>query len=149
MTLQEMARKFADHKLRDDEIKKMKEENDAEWDVIEKEMMELMVQDGVPSIRIEGLGLFSLVTKNYLSVNAANKPQFFEYLQESGNGSLLKLDVHARTLEAFLKTHSEELISKFQAEGLDLFEAKEKAHGVLIARGAAHFKDQRIQMKKG
>lgn len=148
MTLQELAKQYAAHDAEEKRLAELKKANDDEWSKVEAEMIEIMINDGVPSIRLDDLGLFSIVRRNYLSVNAANKPMFFEYLQGSGNGGLLKLDVHSRTLESFLKGHVKELTKTLVANGEDEVEAREKTVEFLKQKGAAHFSDTKIQMRK-
>lgn len=93
------------------------------WDACEKELIQEMISEGISSIKIEGYGNFILSQSAYPSVNAATKPQFYQYLKASGNGDLLKLDVPPQTLSAFLKRHLEELRKQFQDKGVTLEQA--------------------------
>lgn len=119
----ELGRKFKECKLKADQLKADLDAANAEWSEVENDLIEAMKDEGVGSIKIDGVGLLMMRRKSYLSVNAANKPTFFEYLQASGNGDLLKLDVHNATLTAFLKKHQEELSVQFQAGGLSAEQA--------------------------
>lgn len=117
-------------------------------DEAESALLDAMVEEGVPSVTIDGLGLFSMTTTNYLSVTAAHKPDFYSYLKESGNGGLLKEDVNTRTLTSFLKGHLVEVTNKFVAEkGVDDFEAKKLALEFLKAKGADYFSERGISLR--
>lgn len=148
MSLAELAKKFAECKKIDADLEAQKDKNNEVWDQVEKEMIELMINEGASSIRIDDLGLFSLQSKTYLSCNAADKPKMFNYLQESGNGGLLKLDVHAKTLSSFLSAHVTDIETKLVESGVDPIEAKTKAVDFLKEKGASIFKDQKIAMRK-
>lgn len=117
------------------------------WTDTELELIDAMVEEGTNSIDVEGAGKFSLCTKNYLSVNAANKAQFYPYLKESGHGGLLKEDVNPKTLTAFLKTHLVEVEGKFKAEGMDQFDASKAALEFLKSKGAAYFSEKTIMLR--
>lgn len=116
----------------------------------EQDLLNAMVEEGIRSMTIEGVGLLSLKTTNYLSVNAANKENFYKYLQESGNGSLLKLDVNPRTLSAFLKDHLEELIrADCAASNKDEVDARNECLEFLNKKGASYFTKHGISLRKG
>jgi hypothetical protein len=119
----------------------------AEWEDTEKQLIDAMIEEGVKSVALDGLGLFSLRTTNYLSVNAANKPDFYQYLKESGNGALLKEDVNPKTLTAFLGKHMEELQTQFVRSGLDEVDARNKALELLNKKGASYFTKRDIALK--
>jgi hypothetical protein len=120
----------------------------AEWTSVEEQLIEAMAEEGMNSIDLETLGKFSLKTTNYLSVNTANKEHFFEYLKESGNGGLLKLDVNPKTLTAFLGRHLEEIKDTLiSTEELDSISAQEKALTFLKEKGANYFTKRAIALK--
>lgn len=143
-----LAKRFAELKYSADEKKKELAEINDTWDGVEKELMEAMVDEGTNSIGIEGIGLFSLKTKNYMSVNAANHFQFYQYLREAGHGSLIRDYVNPATLSSFLKEHQKEIEGKFIAEGIDDFDAREKAIQFLKEKGAACFSEKQIALTK-
>lgn len=143
-----LATKFKELRAQSEEQTKALKELNLEWEAVEKELLEAMAEEGVRSVDIEGLGKFYMTTKNYLSVNIANKPSFYDYLQESGNGNLLKLDVNPRTLTAFLKGHLEELISQKVQGGLDQIEARNQALEFLNKKGASYFVDRGVSFKE-
>jgi hypothetical protein len=119
----ELGKKFAECKKESEELtKKLKAANEA-WDAVEKELLEVMLDAQVNSIDIEGVGRLTMSRSSYPSVNAAAKPQFFDYLKDSGNGGLLKLDVNPQTLNAFLKKHIEELRTQLISNGLNEMQA--------------------------
>jgi hypothetical protein len=148
-TLLELGKKFRALKdqseAKDDELKLI---NKA-WDECEAELIQAMIDDCINSFDIEGVGKISLARSSFLSVNAQNKEKFYKYLQDSGNGALLKLDVNPRTLGAFLKDHEKELTKKFMDEaGIDEIDAKAKADEVLKEHGAAIFAKTQIRLLK-
>jgi hypothetical protein len=148
MTISDLVKKYAELEDRAEEQKaKLKAINDA-WAEVETKLLEAMAEEGIKSTKLEGLGRFSLVTKNYLSVTAANKPSFFDYLKASGNGALLKEDVNPKTLTAFLKGHLEEIIKEFSDKGMDTVDARNKALEFLNQKGASYFSERVISHTK-
>jgi hypothetical protein len=135
-------------KVSHDELTEKLKETDANWQDIETQLLDAMVDEGVKSIDIEGVGKLSMRVTNYLSVNAASKPKFFEYLKASGNGDLLKLDVNPRTLTAFLGKHAEELEAEIiKNDGLDQVSARTLALDRLKAEGANYFTKRDIALR--
>lgn len=111
-------------------------------------LLAIMVEEGTSSVDVEDLGKFSMVTTTYMSVTAANKAQFYPYLKESGNAGLLKEDVNPRTLSAFLKEHLIELTNKNIEQGMDQFEAKEKAVLFLGSQGVDSYSEKNVAFRK-
>lgn len=134
-------------KAKAEELKKI----DAEWTETEAELQSAMIEEGCKSIKLAGMGTFMMRSKNYLSVNGANKePLFFPYLREIGHDSILKLDVHAGTLGAFLDAHFEELKAQYMEKlDLDPVEARDKALEFLKEKGVTYFVKRDIAFKKG
>lgn len=131
------------YKEKEAELKKL----GTAWEEAETELLNAMVEEGVPSIRIEGYGLFSMSVQNYLSVNAANKERFFKYLETSGNYGILKLDINPKTLTTWLKGHLDELIKTNQDSGLDQVEARQKSLEFLNENGANYFTKRGISLR--
>jgi hypothetical protein len=146
--LTQLAKEFAELKSKYDEQKELLEKIGLQWTDCENRLLDAMVEEGVSSLKIDGIGTLSMRTSNYLSVNAANKPGFYEYLQEAGHGGLLKLDVNPKTLTAFLKSHLDELIDKATQEGKDMLEARNHALEFLKNKGAAYFSKKEISLRK-
>lgn len=167
----ELGRKFAACKVKYEAAKKLADEANEEWGAAEAELMEAMIEGQTKSITIDGIGRLTLRRQNYPSVNAANKPLFFEYLKASGHGDLLKLDVHAATLQKFLKEHKDELSAQVQSAGLsehqaeclqnveqfsgikagqkfDEMEAGDVVEAILKVNGAAMFSKSDISLTK-
>lgn len=144
----ELTQKFKELKHKSESATEVLKEINLEWTDVENQLIEAMGEEGVKSIKIEGLGLFSLTAKSYLSVNAANKPKFYEYLQESGNEALLKLDVNPRTLTAFLKGHLDALINERLGTGQDEIDARNNALQFLNEKGASYFVDRLISFRE-
>jgi deoxyribodipyrimidine photolyase len=144
----ELTKKFSEIKAEHEELENKLKEAATKWSEIETELLSAMIEEGVNSVDIDGLGRFSLRTRNYLSVNSANKERFFEYLKETGNDHLLKLDVNPRTLTAFLNDHLESLIQQkvSEFEG-DTVAAREKMLAFLNEKGASYFTKRDIAMQ--
>jgi hypothetical protein len=145
--LVELAKEFKGFKIAHAEAADALKKIETDWQENETKLQELMIEEGVRSITIEGVGQLSLRTTNYPSVNAANKPQFFEYLKKTGNDSILKLDVNPRTLGAFLKEHTESLISEKMKDGSDEVSAREYVLENLKKEGVAFFLKRDIALK--
>lgn len=137
--LTDLARSFVEikarHEAKSEELKAI----NAEWQACEEQLLDAMVDEGVASTRIDGVGLISMRVENFLSVTAANKEQFYSYLQSSGNGGLLKLDVNPKTLTAFLKEHLATLVKQSVESGLDEVQSREKSLEYLKNVGANYF----------
>lgn len=145
----ELGKQFKECKDAHDAAKSALDAANEKWEAVEDELRSAMVDDCVNSVDIEGVGKLSLVRKSFLSVNAANKPQFYQYLQESGNGDLLKLDVNPRTLTAFLKNHKDTLTKQYMViDEMDKIDAEEKAETLLKEKGASHFSEITISLRK-
>ena len=144
----ERAKRFFELKGQNEVAKDILKELSEKWDEAEKLLIEAMVEEGVNSVDLDGIGKFSMVTKNYLSVNAANKPGFLDYLKSSGNGAIIKEDVNPRTLTAFLKDHLEAVIGTYEQTGLDKVDARNAALEFLKEKGAAYFSDRGISFRK-
>jgi len=144
----ELGKTFKSYKDAHEKAKAQLDEINAQWEECEKELLAAMLEDCVNSIDIDGVGKISLVRKSFLSVNAANKPAFYSYLKASGNGSLLKEDVNPRTLGAFLKEHVAELAAQYKAQGMDEVDAKVKAEEFLKEKGASHFSENSLSLRK-
>lgn len=149
MSITELAARYREleelSKAKSEELKKI----DSEWTECETKLLEAFVDEGVNSVRLEGLGLFSMVTKNHLNVTAANKASYFEYLKATGNDGILKLDVNAKTNGAFLDSHLDTLIEGFMSEqGLDKVDARKVALEFLNKKGVSYFTEKRISVRK-
>lgn len=133
-----------DYKVQEDALKLL----GGQWEECERELLDAMVEEGVNSIDIDGVGKLSMRTENYLSVNTANTPLFYSYLKESGNGTLLKEYVNPRTLTSFLKEHLELKISEIQSvKEIDEFDARNEALEFLKSKGAAYFQKKSVSLR--
>lgn len=145
----EFAKEFKRLKDEHDELSAKLKEVSTAWDAVEAALLDAMVEEGVNSIDLDGIGKLSMRTENFLSVNSANTAQFYEYLKLSGNGALLKESVNPRTLTSWLKGHLAELIEQAQNNGVDIVEARENALQFLNAKGASYFTKRGISLRKG
>lgn len=145
----EHAKRFKELKAKSAEQDAALKETNKEWDECELQLLEAMIEEGVNSINIDGLGLYSMRTENYLSVNAANKPVAYGYLKESGNGSLLKEEVNPRTLTAFLKGHLADLIkARVENTGVDEVIARQACLEFLNSKGVNYFTKRGVALKE-
>lgn len=143
----ELARRFRELKLKSEEQAEVLKQINGEWSVIETELLEAMSEEGVSSVKMEGLGNFIMSVRNMLSVNAANQPSFYQYLKESGNGALLKESVNPATLTAFLKGHLEDVIKTYIDQGMDTVDARNSALQFLNEKGATYFTKRGITLR--
>lgn len=142
-----LAEKFRAFKDKHATMSKELVELNAGWNECETQLLDAMVDEGVKTIKIDGVGMLMMVTTHKGNVVAANKPVFFDYLKESGHDSILKLDVNSMTLSAFLKSHIEELAKKYEAEGNDEVDARNKAVDFLKEKGASLFSEKTIRFR--
>jgi hypothetical protein len=143
----ELGKQFKEFKKKEAELKAELKLLNEQWQTCENELLEAMTEEGVRSVTIENVGMLSMRTTNFLSVTADNKPSFFEYLHESGNAGLLKLDVHAATLKSFLDGHLEKIIQDKKDAGLDDMEARSEALEFLKSKGAGYFTKRDVALK--
>jgi hypothetical protein len=121
---------------------------------IELELLEEMVNEGVPRIDLEDIGLLSMKTETYMSVTKANEMDFYAYLKANGHGGLFKEYVEGKTLGVFLKMHLQELAEKLmleseaQSEPIDEITARDKALEFLKTKGVGYFSDKSISLRK-
>lgn len=146
----ELVKNFKALKEKSEDASKQLKEINSEWDVCESELLDAMVNEGMSSVKVEGIGQASFSTKNYLSVTADNKPQFFQYLKESDNDGILKLDVNPRTLGAFLDSHLEQLIednTQTNTEECDPITARNTAIDFLKSKGVSAFMKRTLSFR--
>ncbi len=144
----DLARKYKAFSVEAAEVKAELDVVNKAWGECETELLEAMVEAGVNSVKLDGVGNFSMATKNFLSVTAAHKEEFFVYLKESGNAGLLKLDVNPATLKAFLSGHLEQLIRDRVNKGMNEVDARKEALELLNKRGASYHTERGIRMLK-
>ncbi len=144
----ELSRKFKELKEKHDAQSDILKQIDVEWTIIEEQLLEAMVEEGVKSINVIGCGSFTMRVENYLNVSAAAAEGFYSYLRESGNGGLLKEMVNPATLKAWLKPHFEELQQKYvDNSGLDPVEARDAALEFLKQKGCAYLTKRGVILK--
>lgn len=139
----ELAQKFADCKKRHAEAEEVVKAINEEWLQVEADLIKAMSEEGVKSFDLEGVGRVTVRITKMPNVNAASKPDFFEYLRATGNGGLIKEDVHSKTLQSFLRKHAEEMQKQIVDEGLNEYQAKvlcdlgaDEYNGVKVVAGA-------------
>lgn len=147
--IQTLAAKFKELKEKSESIENELKQVNAEWSEVELLLLEALVNEGVKTIKLDGLGTYTLKVTNYLSVNAANKPSFLEYLKRTGNGGLIKEDVNSKTLTAFLRGHLDDVAKRFvEKENDDEVTARNKALEFLNKQGANYFTKREIAFRK-
>ena len=130
---------------------KLKETSDR-WQDVENRLLEAMVEEGVKSADIIGVGKLAMRVEAYLSVNAAHEEQFYQYLRNNGQGGLIKDHVNPKTRSAFLKEHLAEVVAAFLANGAAENEvvARDKALLFLEEKaGAANFVKRTLSLRRG
>lgn len=96
------------------ELRKLKDEKDvAEGalkvinkrieEIVKKELPEFMDADGVSNVKIDGVGRLSLRTEVYASILAENRETAYQWLRDTGRGSLVSETVNASSLKAAMK----------------------------------------------
>ncbi len=106
-------------KLRDDkdylesEVKRIK----AELETLEAALIEEMLQEGITSMRIEGVGM--LTVNNKLAAKIVDKEKFFEWLRQTDRESLIKRDVNYMTLQAFANELEQNELAAAHDAGMD------------------------------
>lgn len=86
---------------------------------LETRLVDKMIDQGMTSMRLEGVGL--LTVSNKLVAKITDKDKFFKWLEDTGRASLIKRDVNYMTLQAFaneLGIENEELHAAHE-NGLD------------------------------
>lgn len=147
--LSDIGKKYEELQTKSEAQAKVLKDINADWAACEAELLEALVDEGVNSIKLLGLGTISMKTRNFLSVNAGNKPMIFDYLRESGNEALLKLDVNPKTLTSFLSLHLAELVAAKVKEGADELDAQKECLEFLNKKGASYFTERGISFKRG
>lgn len=90
--------------LKDEKQRLEAQESDINIEItaIEQSVFPTMMQDAdLDKISEQGIGSAKLGARVFVSVRADLRPRFFEWLRKRGNGSLIKEEVHHKTLEAF------------------------------------------------
>lgn len=64
---------------------------------------EAMDEDGISNISIDGVGRVTLRGEVYTSISAVNREAAYEWLRDTGRGSLISETVNASTLKAAVK----------------------------------------------
>jgi len=102
----------------DTELKKLKETLEI---LTLKVVPDKLDDEGMSSINIRGIGRLGVTLDMHVNVPAANRPEWFEWLETNGHGGLIKRDpdVNASTQKAFIKEcvrNAEELPSFVKAD---------------------------------
>ena len=122
-----LAEKFRALEAQATEASNRLKELNSEWIAVEAELLEAMVEEGVKSVSIEGLGMFSMKVTPILNTTIATKVMALSYLKKTGNDSIIREDVPAQTLTAFWRTHLQELIDLRTKNGMHEVDARREA----------------------
>jgi hypothetical protein len=145
----DLAKRYSEVQAQSEELSAQLKTVNETWAQVENELLDALAEEGVSSIKLDGIGLVSMRVQNILSVNAANMDGYFAYLKEIGKDDLIKPYINPRTNSAFLKEHLDTLISLREEHGMDLMEAREDAVKFLNLKGASYFVKRGIALKKG
>lgn len=74
----------------------------------EQVIPEMMDDQDIEKLTVEGVGTCYLSTKIYANVKAENKEQFYSWLTENGHGDLIREHVFPASLNAFAKEQLQE-----------------------------------------
>lgn len=96
---------------------------------------EKMADEEISTMKIDGVGRLQTRSDAWVSVLAANKPAFLEWCLANNQGPLIKSDIHAQTLKAFIKDRVKQ--GKEYPQHLVKFEAYEKAIVVKLSDAEA------------
>lgn len=72
-------------------------------EIAKKELPEAMDEDGISNIKIDGVGRISLRGEVYTSILAENREAAYQWLRDTGRGSLITETVNASSLKAAAK----------------------------------------------
>ena len=125
----------------------LKEVN-AKWDELEKELIETMADEGVPSLKIDGIGGLSISSEHYFNVPSSAQDTFFQYLRDHGAESLIRDYVPPRSLTTWIRNHVQELTQTLAEEGEDEFNAENRAIEEMQKLGASYFKRKKLSFRK-
>jgi hypothetical protein len=64
---------------------------------------EKMEDEGIDNISVNGIGRVSLTADMHVSIKAAKKTEFYEWLRDNGRGDLLQENINPSTLKATVK----------------------------------------------
>lgn len=78
----------------------------ADLDALTMELTREMMDDGMTSVKVDGVGAFSVVEELYPSIK--NNDEFFKYLRETGQESVIKESVHFQTMRSINNLYNEE-----------------------------------------
>ena len=98
----ELADRLKELKERKAELAEETKANNAEIEQAEFQLSQLMASTETQSFQRAGT-LFYLTTKTYASADKAYKDELFKALRSEGYGSLIKENVNANSLSAFVK----------------------------------------------
>tara|TARA_S200002703_G_scaffold160031_1_gene176212 strand:+ start:2873 stop:3280 length:408 start_codon:yes stop_codon:yes gene_type:complete len=81
----------------------------AEYDGIRKrDLPQLLEEQGIEGVKLEGIGTLSLTDDLYANVPASQRGHLNEWLTEQGESDLIVPTVHSSTLKAFIKGRIEQ-----------------------------------------
>jgi hypothetical protein len=81
--------------------------NKRKSEVEEQLLPALMERADVPKMEITGLGTLYLQNTNRAHIRAEEKPDAFDWFEAEGLGSLIKRDIHWKTLVGWVKERTE------------------------------------------
>lgn len=88
-----------------------------ELDALEAQIIDEMLEGGITSTRIEGVGM--LTACNKLIAKVVNKEKFFEWLKATDREHLIKRDVNYMTLQSFANELEQAELKAAHDAGMD------------------------------
>ena len=100
----ELATELADLKLQKESIGNQEKAINIRIEELTRILLpEAMDEDGVSNISIDGVGRITLRGEVFASIRADNREAAYEWLRDTGRGSLISETVNASTLKAAVK----------------------------------------------
>ena len=97
--MRELAEELAALRTQKDELAKQKKEVEEKLDALEAKIIEKLLQDGISTVILNGIGRITLSTQSFPRIKDQTK--FYAYLRESGAGDIIKETVHSQTLRGY------------------------------------------------
>lgn len=86
------------------ELSELKKAAEAEYDYLRLQLVpNRFEEEGIESLKVEGIGRVSLTGDMYVSILAANREAAYGYFRDIGKGSLITETINSSTLKAAVK----------------------------------------------
>ena len=104
LTYPELANLFKNLKDKKEEADRVKSDFQKQFDLLRLSVIpDKMIEDGISSISLDGIGRIGLTTDAHVQVLKENKEHFYSWMEDNGHGSLIASYVQPSTLKSFAK----------------------------------------------